>query len=230
MNTQDHTPTPIPSCEALRDLLPAYALGMADPDEARQIEALLPHCPQWRAEIAAYQQLGGDLAALVPPVMPPPEVKAGLMRAVTTHRQPHRPAWGWIAAACLLLLLVVSNVAWAALASRQAPLELVLPPAQADFAPEAEGRLLWTRAEPQAVLVLSGLPLLPPDQTYQAWVRAGDRVASLGVFQPQADGHAALIFDSTLLAEPFDTVGVTVEPAGGSPAPTSPPIVRWRSS
>lgn len=228
MNAQDPITSTNP-CDTLRDLLPAYALGAVDPDEAHQIEALLPHCSEWRAEIAAYEQLGGDLAALVPPVMPPPSVKAGLMRAVAARSKVRRPAWGWIAAACLLIALVVSNAAWAALATRPTALELVLPAAQTDLAPNARGRVLWTRAEPQAVLVLSGLPLLPVDQTYQAWVRAGERVHSLGVFQPQADGHAMLIFDGALLAQPFDTVGVTIEPAGGSAAPSSPPIVRWRS-
>lgn len=227
MNMQDDTPTT--PCDALRDLLPAYALGMADPDEARQIEALLPYCPEWHTEIAAYQQLGGDLAALVPPVKPPPSVKAGLMQAVAARPKMRRPAWGWMAAACLLVALVVSNLAWAALASRNAPLELVLPPVQADAAPDALGRLLWTRTEPQAVLLLAGLPALPPDQTYQAWVRDGERITSLGLIQPQADGSAALVFDGALLEGRFNTVGVTIEPAGGSAAPTSPPIVRWQS-
>jgi anti-sigma-K factor RskA len=223
MNIQDDTPTP--PCDAL---LPAYALGIVDPDEARQIEALLPLCPEWHAEITAYQQLGADLAALIPPAAPPPSVKAGLMQAVAARPKARRPAWGWIAAACLLIALVVSNVVWAALASRSAPLELVLPAAQADAAPNALGRLLWMRAEPQAVLLLAGLPALPPDQTYQAWVRDGERITSLGLIQPQADGSAALVFDGALLAGRFDTVGVTIEPAGGSATPSSPPIVRWQ--
>ncbi len=227
MNTLDDTP-PTP-CDALRDLLPAYALGVADPDEARQVEALLRRCPDWQAELNAYQQLNAELAALLPPIAPPSHVKAGLMHAVTARPRRRRWAWGWVAAACLLIALVVSNAAWASLLARQqAPLELVLRSVQADVAPDATGRVLWTRAEPQAFLVLSGLLPLAPDQTYQAWMRDGERIVSLGLVQPQADGSAALVFDGALLAGRFDTVGVTVEPAGGSASPTTPPIVRWQ--
>lgn len=228
MNMQDDTSTFDNPCDALRDLLPAYALGAADPDEARQIDALLPSCPEWQAELAAYAQLEGDLAALIPPVVPPPDVKARLMQAVATRPTRQRLSWGWIAAACLLIALIASNAAWAALSSRQARLELVLS-AQTNTAPAAVGRVLWTRHEPQAVLLLAGLPALPSDQTYQAWMRDGERIVSLGLIQPQQDGSAALVIDGALLAGRFDTVGVTVEPAGGSDTPSSPPIVRWKS-
>ena len=228
MNTPDDTPHSASPCDALRDLLPAYALGAVDPDEARQVEALLRRCPDWQVELNAYQQLNAELAALLPPVAPPPSVKAGLIQAVTARPKRRRWAWGWVAAACLLIVLVVSNAAWAAVARQQAPLELVLHPVQADAAPDATGRVLWARAEPQAFLILSGLPPLAPDQTYQAWVRDGERIVSLGLVQPQPDGSAALVFDGALLAGRFDTVGVTVEPAGGSASPTTPPIVRWQ--
>lgn len=228
MNTSDDIPNSASPCDALRDLLPAYALGAVDPDEARQVEALLRRCPDWRAELATYRQLDAELAALLPPIVPPPSVKASLIQAVTARPKRRHWAWGWVAAACLLIALVVSNAAWAAVARQQAPLELVLRSVQADAAPDATGRVLWARAEPQAFLVLSGLPPLAPDQTYQAWMRDGNRIISLGLVQPQADGSAALVFDGALLAGRFDTVGVTVEPAGGSALPTSPPIVRWQ--
>ncbi|MFQ3660489.1 MAG: anti-sigma factor [Anaerolineae bacterium] len=228
MNMQDDTPTAHNPCDALRDLLPAYALGTADPDEARQIEALLAACPEWQSELAAYERLGAEMAALIPPVVPPPAVKARLMQAVADRPKRQRPAWGWIAAACLLIALIVSNAAWAALSSRQASLELVLS-AQTDAAPDAVGRVLWTRDEPQAVLLLAGMPALPSDQTYQAWMRDGERIVSLGLIRPQPDGRAALVIDGALLTGRFDTVGVTVEPAGGSTTPSTPPIVRWQS-
>ena len=45
----------------------------------------------------------------------------------------------------------------------------------------------------------------------------------MGTFTPDADGHVAAVMEG--LVEPPDTIyAVTIEPAGGSPQPTSDPV------
>ncbi|NJN98501.1 MAG: anti-sigma factor, partial [Anaerolineales bacterium] len=94
-------------------------------------------------------------------------------------------------------------------------------PGTAD-APTASGTFYLT-SDNQGVLVLRGLEPLPAEQTYQLWLIPADGPpAPAGLLAVQAE-------DSTWLklqvppAAPTDlaAVGVSVEPAGGSPAPTA---------
>ena len=71
---------------------------------------------------------------------------------------------------------------------------------------------------------VTGLPPLPDDRTYQLWMLAGsaDPPRSLSLLPGVADGGQQVVVAPT---QPGDTaVGVTNEPAAGSPAPTSQPV------
>jgi hypothetical protein len=68
-----------PDCERLRDLLPAYALGMTDPEEARMVEKLLPQCPEALPELEEYHELAGAMLHSAPQIEPPPRVLANLL-------------------------------------------------------------------------------------------------------------------------------------------------------
>jgi hypothetical protein len=65
------------------------------------------------------------------------------------------------------------------------------------------------------------LPALPPDKVYQLWVvpQQGQPPVSAGLLAPDPSGHASLFFPmpANLSAA---ALAVTVEPAGGVPAPT----------
>jgi len=56
--------------------------------------------------------------------------------------------------------------------------------------------------------------------------RAGAAPRSAGLFTVDEAGSGALVFETAEPVESFNRVGVTAEPAGGSPGPTSAPIVR----
>lgn len=76
----------------------------------------------------------------------------------------------------------------------------------------------------EAVAILTGVPAAPRDFTYQLWLIADDRARSAGVLSPTRR-------DGTYLMRGLagaEQLGVTVEPVGGSPAPTTPPIVLLR--
>ncbi|MDX2141319.1 MAG: anti-sigma factor [Chloroflexota bacterium] len=73
------------------------------------------------------------------------------------------------------------------------------------------------------------LPVLPPEQSYQLWFLDGatGTAVSACVFQVRENGNGqSWLID---VAQPLDlsqigAMGITIEPAGGSPQPTSDPI------
>lgn len=74
-------------------------------------------------------------------------------------------------------------------------------------------------------LVFAGdeLGRLPSTRTYELWLMGPDGVRPAGLFRPDASGRIPPIV--TALTGRADRVGVTTEPAGGSPQPTSTPLV-----
>jgi anti-sigma-K factor RskA len=82
-------------------------------------------------------------------------------------------------------------------------LDVVFSPSQGAFALDGEG-----------------VPTLSETETYQVWFVDDDGPRSVGLFRPDDAGRVEIVF------EDFDpsevVVGVTIEPAGGSDAPTLP--------
>jgi len=79
-----------------------------------------------------------------------------------------------------------------------------------------------------AVLSLSHFPPAPAGQIYQGWVRHEGTWTSLGTGQPDVEGNAHLIAEGPKLAVPPEALQVTLEPVGGSPAPSGPVVIAWR--
>ena len=90
----------------------------------------------------------------------------------------------------------------------------------------ARGVLLLKPEEPNAVLIVHNLPPLAQDRAYQLWLGWGDRQRENGgVFRVDEQGFGMI---SVTAQRPFTTyqrVGITEEPAGGSPGPTSPRVI-----
>ena len=63
----------------VRELLPLYALGVLDADEAKLVEGALAADPALAAELDSYRDAAHQLVGLVPPVAPPLDVKARLL-------------------------------------------------------------------------------------------------------------------------------------------------------
>ncbi|MFF2388135.1 anti-sigma factor domain-containing protein [Agromyces sp. NPDC058104] len=75
----------------LRELAPAYALGALDDDERARFEDALARSPELQAEVEAFRTAASSLGEALPPVMPPPSVKAGLFARLDDAPQ-ERPA------------------------------------------------------------------------------------------------------------------------------------------
>jgi anti-sigma-K factor RskA len=89
----------------------------------------------------------------------------------------------------------------------------------------ASGRAFWSRARGM-VFSATALPPPPPGRTYQVWVvTAQPAPISAGLIEPDPNGRVNVVF-----ATPSDipqpvAVAVTLEPAGGVPAPTGPKVL-----
>ncbi len=102
--------------------------------------------------------------------------------------------------------------------------EVTLPAAQQNS--DARADVLWNVDAGVAVLYARSFPTTPPDKAYQLWLLRDGKRTSGGLFQVDANGEGLLVF---AIAQPLDTLqamGITTEPARGSPGPTSKAVVR----
>jgi anti-sigma-K factor RskA len=72
-----------------------------------------------------------------------------------------------------------------------------------------------------AVVSATGMRSLPSAQTYQLWVMGPHGARSAGLLS--GTGRAGPVLASGV--EPGDRIGITVEPAGGTPSPTTTPLI-----
>lgn len=90
--------------------------------------------------------------------------------------------------------------------------------------PQAQGQLIADPASQSAVLVITGLPALEPGKTYQVWLIGGAPV-SAGLLTVDSNGQGVLIVASQEAIGSFNSLGISVEPEGGSPQPTGEIVV-----
>jgi anti-sigma-K factor RskA len=87
-------------------------------------------------------------------------------------------------------------------------------------APQATARALWSRARGM-VFTATNLPPLPAGQVYQVWVvPAALAPISAGLLTPDTAGAGQTYFSTAPDIPPPAAVAVSIEPAGGVPAPT----------
>src|SRR5262249_59771781 len=87
-------------------------------------------------------------------------------------------------------------------------------------APSARARVLWN-APAGGLLIATGLPAAPPGKIYQLWAIVGKNApVSAGVFGVDPSGAATLRVPTLPGVGTVDVFAVTLEPAGGLPAPS----------
>lgn len=84
---------------------------------------------------------------------------------------------------------------------------------------DATARAFWSRAH-GLVLTATRLPELPRGRTYQLWVLTDGAPVSAGLLDPDAEGRVAAVFDTPVSLPAPTGMAVSIEPAGGVPAPT----------
>jgi anti-sigma-K factor RskA len=86
-------------------------------------------------------------------------------------------------------------------------------------APLASARAFWSRTR-GLVLTGSNLPPLPPGRIYQLWFLRAQTPVSAGLLAPEQDGQLRAVLNTRPDIPDPDVLAVTLEPAGGVPAPT----------
>ena len=154
----------------------------------------------------------------------------------------------WLAAAAALVLAVALGTQWRrerdarvgaertlaaerrAGAARDSLLAAVLAPdvrmaRLTATGAEMQARVYWERSRGMVVLTASALPRAPDGRTYQLWgIPTGGTPRSLGTFDTDSTGRVRLMMPVPAGAA-MDVAAITEEPAGGSPQPTSQPIL-----
>ncbi len=195
------------------DDLEAYVLGALEPAEAGAFERHLAGCAACRDGVASYGSVLRALRAL-PVAAPPPPPRAG------------RPPLAWIAAiAAAAILGVIAGqrtvpagsdadvIAIAEMIAAQ-PREVALA------GTSARGAAIVGDAGARTAFIVSGLPAPAAGRGYQVWVR-GAKVRSPGMLHRTSDGLEVLVVPGDVLSG-AQHIGITVEPAGGSPKRTGP--------
>lgn len=235
------TAGPGPGHDRWEDAAGAYVLGAMPPEEAAAYAEHIAQCPVCRAEVDGLAPAVAALPASVPPVAAPRALRDRLMAEVrreaellaaaggeadrpepaATRRR--RPAWlGWrvpaLSAAALLVGLAAGlGVANLGGGTRTVPVQV------ARSAGGAKARLVI--ADGHATLEADALPPPPDNRIYQVWLKppGGNPQPTDALFAPRADGTAAVAVPGDV--ESMRAVMVTAEPAGGSAAPTRPPVL-----
>jgi anti-sigma-K factor RskA len=87
-------------------------------------------------------------------------------------------------------------------------------------------------ADPAGGVALMNCYWMPPlaaNQVYQVWLQKADGTRdSGGTFTVDARGNASVVIRAPATFSAYKSVGVTAEPTGGSPGPTTPRVV-WTS-
>ena len=87
-------------------------------------------------------------------------------------------------------------------------------------APTARARMMW-HEKAGGIFVATGLPAAPAGKAYQLWAIAGSNApVSAGVFNVDASGVGSLSVRPLPAVSTVNAFAVTLEPAGGLPAPS----------
>ena len=243
---------PPDACQELRELLPAYVVGATNQEEAERVQTLLAECPDVAAELETYAHITASLTQQAQPIAPPPDLRNRLLQQALASEGPPvvasprrlSPQLGWWAAAALFALLLVTNFLWATTlfnsgtntvneqAENNQVIDLLARGQLQQVALRATdstqnavlATLTWDDSTNTAVLVTDTLPALDAAQAYQVWLIATGDPISAGLFQVDVGNRALLAFQPETDLTTVSAVAISVEPASGSPAPTTDPI------
>jgi hypothetical protein len=93
-------------------------------------------------------------------------------------------------------------------------------------APQALAVMYRSSDNEQVLMILHGLNPLPPDKTYQLWlIPANQSPVPAGLVTVQTEEPTLMLAQIPPQAEEFSSVGISIEPSGGSLAPTGPIVL-----
>ncbi|QGN58769.1 anti-sigma factor domain-containing protein [Nostocoides sp. HKS02] len=238
----------------------AYAVDALDPEERMAFEQHLAQCPECQAEVASLRATATNLSALsatqpppalrasvlaaittvrpLPPLEPPVAPPAVDATSVVVPLRSRRPRVPWLLAAAAAVVLGIGGLAWSpwhtgAGRTQLTATEQVL---RADDAQRLQKTIGSARATivrsvslGKAVIIADNMPAAPLGKDYQLWLEfPGKGMVSAGLMPHDARPTLTMPLEGD--ASKAIAAGITVEPTGGSPAPTSAPIALFSFS
>ncbi|MBB2891567.1 anti-sigma factor [Flexivirga oryzae] len=159
----------------------------------------------------------------------------GGTRADLSERQPGRRPWRWLVAAAAAAAIIVGGIAWhpwtgshpATVSATQQVLQASDAHRYVTHLDGATATVVFSPKLGKSVLESEHMAAAPAGHTYQLWyMTASGKATSAGLFTPPSDGTGRVLLTGD--ADRAALVGITVEPRGGSPQPTTKPIMTVR--
>lgn len=236
--------------ERFEDLKGPYVLNVLPENEKREMEEHLIAHPELQSEIDKLGAVASLLALSPPEQEPSPRLRKNLMNSVRAESSPSgetsipfftrlRELFGFqrLALGAAALVVLVGLISWnVSLQNQNGDLQGRVQNLKGQaqqkeaktYALEGSGTAQNVSGEvvklnsKHTILAAENLPSIPKNKTYQIWVIKNGVPKSAGIFNPHNGKATAMV---TISLENADTVAVTVEPSGGSPKPTSNPII-----
>lgn len=239
-------PTGFLDRKRFEELKSVYVLGALTEEEQQEFEKHLAAYPARRAEVDELAAVAGLIALYPEERDPPADLRRRIMSLVDTEATtPHARGTSGFAKLWELLrpqnlalgaaaLLVIGLFSWSMLLRgetqdlRSQVQEMQASQDAQTIELEGTGTLqvaqaqLVTLEDNRAVLMAEDMPPLPEGKTYQIWVIEDEAPKPSGLFKA-AEGPVATVVETPLKGA--DAVAVTIEPEGGSPRPTSDPML-----
>jgi anti-sigma-K factor RskA len=202
----------------------AYVLGALDVIEAEAFLRHMEKCTICRDEVAAFGEVVDSLPMAAPQQRIPRGLKRRVMRQVRAEaRRQDRgaPISGRLAAVGAGALVAIAAVVGVELGARHGAQRRVIQASVIGSPGAAQLQLGGGHAE----LIVRHLPPPPAGRVYEVWLKRPTRppTPTSALFSVTAAGSGNVDVPGNLNG--VSTVMVTQEPAGGSPAPTHPPLI-----
>ena len=232
--------------ERFDELKDAFVLGALPDEERREFEEYLAEHPERQAEIDELSTVAGLLALSPQEQEPPPELRRRIMGLVEAEAgRPHVESRSGLArmreflgvrglALGAAAMLVIGLFSWNLIL--QGEIRDLQEQAQRPQTPQdsrmvelkGPGVAHGARAEvmilhnERAVLMAEDMPPVPENKTLQIWVIKDDVPKPGGLFEPK-DEEVIVVVEAPL--DGADAIAISVEPDGGSPEPTTDPML-----
>ncbi|MCS6872593.1 MAG: anti-sigma factor [Anaerolineae bacterium] len=214
--------------QELEERIATYALNILSETERAEVEAILARSAEAQELLRRYETLLGGLAALAPHRSAPEgaaERFRARLAAERTRKRPKLPLRLIFSAIAAALFILITGVLLMARAPEDEIAILLNDPraVRVELVPQGalQGsvRFIALPNSDQGVLVAE-LPPLAADRQYQLWLIVSESdIRSGGVLEDTRPLRVRL--PDPRLAY---TLGITIEPRGGSPQPTGAPL------
>lgn len=222
--------------DRLRELVAPYVLGAVPQNEMAFVRAHILSCDECMTEADSYARVAEKLPLVVAPVALP---KGFAERVIAAAAPPHAAAlpakkerrWSLapaLSAAALVVAFAVLTTSFIQtrndLHRQEMAVSALLRAGDESMGLQGGSGAVakMVAANGHSSLVVAGLDPAPGNHVYQLWIQRDGAMESGGTFDVK-EGVAVVNTEWDL--DQYEGAAITIEPSGGSPQPTSQPIL-----